>query len=101
MARIGNLTDNRGEKTTFKPGDVLTWDSTPGEWVAATPTAVGDLDDLSDVVITTPAEDEQLQYIGGSWVNNARRWEPVTFDPGTGPEIVFDSTDVVMTWKEY
>ncbi len=27
MARIGNLTDNRGEKTTFKPGDVLTWDA--------------------------------------------------------------------------
>ncbi len=59
------------------------------------------LNALTDVAITSPAADEQLQYIGGTWVNNARRWEPVTFDPGTGPEIVFDTTDVVMTWKDY
>lgn len=63
--------------------------------------SVGALDDLSDVTITAPAEDDQLQYVGGTWVNNARRWEPVTFDPGTGPEIVFDPTDIVMTWETY
>ena len=61
-----------------------------------------DLDDLTDVVITTPAADEQLQYVGGTWVNNARRWEPVVTDPGTGPELVFDgSGDIVMTWVDY
>lgn len=60
------------------------------------------LDDLTDVTVSSPAEDEQLQYISGEWVNNSRRWEPVVTDPGTGPELVFDgSGDVVMTWVEY
>ena len=49
-----------------------------------------ELDDLSDVTITAPEEDQQLQHIGGVWVNNHRRWEPVTTNPGGGPEIVFD-----------
>jgi hypothetical protein len=59
------------------------------------------LDDLTDVTITAPAEDDQLQYISGEWVNNSRRWEPVTTNPGAGPEIVFDGDDIVMTWRTY
>lgn len=82
-------------------GDVLTWDSTPGEWVPAAPTAVGDLDDLSDVAITTPAENDTLRYVSGQWINDARRWEPVTFDFGSGPELVWDAGELVMEWKEY
>lgn len=63
--------------------------------------SVGALDDLSDVTITTPAEDDTLRYISGDWVNDNRRWEPVTFDPGSGPEVVFTATDIVMTWETY
>ena len=60
--------------------------------------SVGALDDLSDVTITSPAENDQLQRISGEWVNNARRWEPVT----SGGEIVFDGDgDVVMSWADY
>lgn len=62
---------------------------------------VAALDDLTDVTITSPAADQQLQYVGGVWVNNSRRWEPVTSNPGTGPEIVFDGDDIVMTWATY
>lgn len=62
---------------------------------------VAALDDLTDVVITSVATDDTLRYDGSGWINDNRRWEPVTFDPGTGPEIVFDPTDVVMTWKAY
>lgn len=59
------------------------------------------LDNLSDVTITSPAEDDTLRYVGGVWVNDNRRWEPVTSNPGTGPEIVFSGDDIVMTWAEY
>jgi hypothetical protein len=62
---------------------------------------VAALDDLTDVTLTAPAADEMLQYDGSEWVNSSRRWEPVTFDPGTGPEIVFTATDIVMTWETY
>lgn len=59
------------------------------------------LDDLTDVTITTPAENDTLRYIGGEWVNDNRRWEPVTFNFGSGPELVWDGDDLVMEWKEY
>ena len=59
------------------------------------------LDDLTDVTITSAATDDTLRYDGAVWVNDNRRWEPVTTDPGTGPEIVFTSTDIVMTWETY
>jgi hypothetical protein len=59
------------------------------------------LDDLTDVTITTPAVGDMLRYNGSGWVNSALRWEPVVTDPGTGPEIVFTSGDIVMTWADY
>lgn len=68
-------------------GDVLTWDSTPGEWVAAAPTGGGatDLDDLTDVTITTPATGQRLRYNGSQWVNTSLVWRPVmAFDPTSG-----------------
>lgn len=82
---------------------------TDNVWAANTPSdqfpasgGASALDDLTDVTISAPAADDQLQYIGGVWVNNSRRWEPVVTDPGTGPELVFDGTgDIVMTWVSY
>lgn len=59
------------------------------------------LTDLGDVTITSPAEDDTLRYVGGEWVNDNRRWEPVTSNPGGGPEIVFSGDDIVMTWATY
>lgn len=59
------------------------------------------LDALTDVTITAVATDDTLRYTGAAWTNDNRRWEPVTFDPGTGPEIVFTATDIVMTWETY
>jgi hypothetical protein len=60
-----------------------------------------DLEGLSDVDLTTPAEGDMLRYDGSGWVNSALRWEPVTTNPGSGPEIVFDGDDIVMTWADY
>ncbi len=54
--------------------DVLTWDSTPGEWVAAAPASVpSTLDSLTDVVAPTPADGEVLTWDSGTskWVNEA------------------------------
>lgn len=52
-------------------GDVLTWDSTPGEWVAAAPTGGSNaLDDLTDVDAPTPSDGDVLTFDSGSgdWV---------------------------------
>lgn len=68
---------------TPSDGDVLTWDSTPGEWVAAPPTTVAALDDLTDVVINTPATTQTLIHNGTNWVNSSAIWRPV-LDGATG-----------------
>jgi hypothetical protein len=84
-----------GALTTTKGGNFRLTVTAPSSGASA-------LDDLSDVTITSAAANDQLQYVGGTWVNNGRRWEPVVTDPGTGPELVFDGTgDIVMTFVEY
>jgi hypothetical protein len=52
-----------------------------GNTLSATGGSVGALDDLTDVIITTPTTDDILQYDGAEWVN-----QPiigVVLDPGT------------------
>lgn len=53
-------------------GDVLTWDSTPGEWVNAAPAGAGAfvLDDATDVNAPTPSDGDVLTFDSGSgdWV---------------------------------
>jgi hypothetical protein len=63
--------------------------------------SVGDLDDLTDVTIAAPAENDTMRYVSGEWVNDNRRWEPVTDNPGGGPELVWDGDDLVMEWRVY
>lgn len=70
--------------------------------------AVAALDDLTDVTITAAAADDTLRYVEAEWVNDNRRWEPVTTNlhmtetfPSTGPELVWDGDDIVMTWRAY
>lgn len=53
-------------------GDVLTWDSTPGEWVPAAPTGGSNaLDDLTDVNAPTPSDGDVLTFNNGTG-----DWEP-------------------------
>lgn len=52
-------------------GDVLTWDSTPGEWVAAAPSAgIAELDDVPDVNAPSPSNGDVLTWDStpGEWV---------------------------------
>ena len=57
---------------TKSDGQVLTYDGINDVWKAATPSSsVSDLDDLSDVTITSPANDQVLKYSNGLWVNGA------------------------------
>jgi hypothetical protein len=56
------------------------------------------LDDLTDVTITAPAEDDTLRYVGGEWINDNRRWEALT----DGEDVfVWDGDDLVHEWKAY
>ena len=65
--------DNKiANPSTKADGQVLTYDGTNDVWKAMTPSSsVSDLDDLSDVSITSPANDQVLKYSGGTWVNGA------------------------------
>lgn len=58
------------------------------------------LDDLTDVVITTPAAADRLRYDGSTWRNSALIWRPVmTLEPSTGQwlPVVDGSGNCVMT----
>lgn len=69
-----------------------------GAGAEKTITVTGALNDLTDVTITAPAEDDQLQFIGSVWVNSARRWEAVT----DGEDVfVWDGDDLVHEWETY
>lgn len=49
-------------------GDVLTWDSTPGEWKPVAPSGGSlALDDLTDVATSGASTDDVLTYNGSSW----------------------------------
>lgn len=56
------------------------------------------LDDLDDVVITSPATADRLRFNGTSWINSALIWRPVmTFD-GTNWQVAVDGDgNAVMT----
>lgn len=61
-------------------------------------TGASALDDLTDVVIASPQEDDTLRYVGGQWVNDNRRWEAVT----DGEDVfVWSGDDLVHEWKGY
>jgi hypothetical protein len=51
-------------------GDVLKYDGTKFGAASAGGSSVGDLDDLSDVVITSPLQFQGLMYDGTNWVNS-------------------------------
>jgi hypothetical protein len=55
--------------TTLINGDVVTYDSTNDEWTNAS--VPRNIDDLGDVAIISPANNDVLKYSGGSWINSA------------------------------
>lgn len=61
--------------------------------------AVAALDDLTDVAITAPAVGDMLRWDGAVWVNTPGKWEPVTTNPGAGPELVWSGDSLVMNWN--
>ena len=57
---------------TKSDGQVLTYDGINDVWKAETPTSsVSDLDDLTDVSISSPVADQVLKYDGAEWINAA------------------------------
>jgi hypothetical protein len=84
--------DDLGDVNAPTPtnGDVLTWDSTPGEWVAQAPTGGGaDLDDLTDVNAPTPSNGDVL-----TWDSTPGEW--VALAPGAASLDLDDLTDVAL-----
>lgn len=88
-------------------GDVLTWDSTPGEWVAAAPTGGSNaLDDLTDVDAPTPSDGDVLTFDSGSgdWIPAAPTgggdWTLVDSDTASASATVDLSVDT-STFNEW
>lgn len=55
------------------------------------------LDDLTDVTITSPAENDTLRYVGGLWINDVRKYEVVT----NGEDIlVWEDDELVHEFTE-
>jgi hypothetical protein len=75
-------------------------DADAGTWLSITSSGGGgaeSLDDLTDVALGTPVEDDDLRFDGESWINDARKWEAVT----NGEDIfVWESDDLVHEWNE-
>lgn len=66
---LDDLTDVNAP--TPSNGDVLTWDSTPGEWVSLAPSGgIAELDDIPDVNAPTPSNGDVLTWDStpGEWV---------------------------------
>lgn len=53
-------------------GDLLTWDNAATDWVRSAAPAAGidTLDELTDVILTSPANNDVLKYNGSEWVNS-------------------------------
>ena len=71
---LDDLNDVTIDANTLADGDVITWDSTAHKYVnksIPTPTVPDELDDLSDVSITTPSNGDVIMYDNntGDWIN--------------------------------
>lgn len=94
----GGATVSAGAPTSPVQGD-LWWDSDISElfvyynnaWVAVADISVDTLDDLGDVVITTPKAGQMLAYDGTQWVNSVMpSGEPIGHLNRTASVISFD-----------
>lgn len=71
-------------------GDVLTWDSTPGEWVAAAPSGgIAELDDVPDVNAPTPSNGDVL-----TWDSTPGEWVAAAPSGGSGDFVYVGRTPV-------
>lgn len=94
------LNDLGNVLTTMTPsdGDVLTFDTING-WQSETPTTgVTTLDGLTDVVITTPADNEVLAYDNGSgdWINQT----PAEANLATATDLSTHTSDATIHFTE-
>lgn len=78
-------------KLSGDAGDSLRGD---GTWGPAS--SVDALDDLSDVVLTAPAENDVLRFVGGAWINDNRVRADVTDGFDT---FVWEGDDLVWEWS--
>jgi hypothetical protein len=75
-------------------------DADAGTWLSITSSGSSGaetLDDLTDVALDTPVENDELRFDGENWINDPRKWEAVT----DGEDIfVWESDDLVHEWNE-
>jgi hypothetical protein len=76
----------------------VTWPASV-EWAGGTPTISTTAETLSVFMFETL--DGGTVWHGYPVGTTDLRWEPVTHNPGSGPELVWDGDDLVMEFKEY
>jgi hypothetical protein len=73
-----NFPNNPSVGTTHTIGNI-TWKWNGVSWIAATViTNTVSLNDLTDVTVTNPTEDEILKYNGNSWTNTTATFNNIT-----------------------
>lgn len=94
-AAINDLSDV--SISSVSNGQVLTYNSTSGDWENATsPTGATTLGGLSDVTITAAAAGEYLRYSGSAWVDASLSVVDDT-TPQLGGDLDLNSNDLVTT----
>lgn len=84
LEQLNNVTD-----TPPTDGALLQWSDASGEWINGASSGTGiNLNDVLDVTITTPEENDALVYEGGVWVNKT------TTSSISNPIVVGDGADV-------
>lgn len=98
---LWHVVDDEDAPTTITASYISLQDDTgAAEWfLFPWPSAEEDV----GIAIEDPVEGDVLRYSeeAGAFIDSALRWEPVTTNPGGGPEVVFDGDDIVMTWADY
>jgi len=74
---LSDLNDVSIDAQTLVGGQTLTYDTNTGKWVNGASSVVADLEDLSDVNISSLVTGQILKYNGSNWVNGADAGSPI------------------------
>lgn len=93
----GYIDNKIANPSTKTDGQVLTYDGTNDVWKAMTPSSsVSDLDDLSDVSITSPVANQVLKYDGAEWINDAAPAGGHTMTPTPSSSVDEDDVETAI-----
>ena len=98
---LSDLNDVSIDAQTLVGGQTLTYDTNTGKWVNEASSVVADLEDLSDVNISSLVTGQILKYNGSNWVNGADAGSPIVtvYNSTATSNVRSDSASPAMVTK--